>query len=242
MLEIEGLWVRYGQIAALQGVSLHVEQGETVSVIGPNGAGKSTLLLTLAGVLRPASGRVLFRGREIVGRSPENLVRDGISLVPEGRRIFTRLTVAENLKLGATSHRQNVKLGLRMNRVFDLFPILAERIHQPAGQLSGGEQQMLAIARALIATPSLLLLDEPSLGLAPAVVDAVFATLERLRREEKVTILLVEQNMARAVELADRTYILRNGRVELSGNRNDLLRTEADLERAYFGIGKTEAS
>ena len=238
MLAIDTLWVRYGRVAALQGISLHVEQGEVVSIIGPNGAGKSTLLLTIAGVLPAAMGSVTFEGKRVAGRSPEDLVRSGISLVPEGRHIFGRLTVAENLRLGATARPRSAGAHSARDVVLDLFPILGERLHQLAGQLSGGEQQMLAIARALVASPRLLLLDEPSLGLAPAVVDSVFGTLRRLRDEHHVTILLVEQNMVRAIALANRTYLLRSGRIEVSGTREELTRTQADLEQAYFGIPK----
>jgi branched-chain amino acid transport system ATP-binding protein len=211
-----------------------------VSVIGPNGAGKSTLLLTLASVLKPSGGSASFEGRDISKSSPEALVRLGMSLVPEGRHIFARLTVGENLRIGSTSRGRDPGIRRSMERVLELFPVLGDRLSQSAGQLSGGEQQMLAIARALLARPRLLMLDEPSLGLAPAVVDSVLATLEALRTEDGVTILLVEQNMARAIHLADRTYVLRSGVIEHSGVRDALMSSEAQLERAYFGFSRVD--
>lgn len=240
MLAVEALEVRYGRIPALLGISVSVAEGEIVSVIGPNGAGKSTLLLTLASVLKPSGGSAHFEGRDIAKSTPEELVRLGVSLVPEGRHIFTGLTVGENLRIGTTSRRRDSGIRQSMDRVLEMFPVLGDRLSQSAGQLSGGEQQMLAIARALLARPRLLMLDEPSLGLAPAIVDSVLATLAQLRKEDGVTILLVEQNMARAIELADRTYVLRSGAIEHSGPRDELLLSETQLERAYFGFSRTE--
>jgi branched-chain amino acid transport system ATP-binding protein len=214
LLKVEGLNVRYGPIAALRNVSLQVNRGELVSVIGANGAGKTTLLVAIAGGIQPAAGSILFDGRPITGLRPEAVVRLGISLVPEGRRIFASLTVEENLRLAQISTRR-AEVGAYGNTdaVFELFPILKEYLHKPSGQLSGGEQQQLAIARALLTNPLLLLIDEPSLGLAPFLVDRVFDVLSELRRQG-VTILLIEQNAVRAMGIADRLYVLRTGVIE----------------------------
>ncbi len=232
MLTIENLHVHYGRLTAVKGISLHVESGEIVALIGPNGAGKSTTLAAIMGLVRPAAGRITFEENSLVGQAPENVARRGISLVPEGRRIFATLTVEENLRLGATVGR-----GRNFNDdsrdVFDRFPVLKQYYDTPAGRLSGGEQQQLALARALLSRPKLLLLDEPSLGLAPLLVDLVFDSLERLRADG-VTMLLVEQNAARAVEFADRTYVMVTGKINLEGERDALL-AEADFEAAYLG-------
>lgn len=221
MLRVDGLKVHYGRIAALHGIHLEVGQGEIVSVVGPNGAGKSSLLNTISGAVRPSAGAVVFKHEQVTGLSPEAIVRKGISLVPEGRRIFTKLTVAENLQLGYSIRRRGPELEADLTTAFELFPILRTYQGKPAGMLSGGEQQMLAIARALLARPGLLMLDEPSLGLAPILIDAVFDTLLGLRAMG-VTILLVEQNVKRAIELADRTYVLRTGSIAMSGTRAEM--------------------
>jgi branched-chain amino acid transport system ATP-binding protein len=235
MLRVEDLHVRYGRIAAVRGISLHVEEGEIVSMVGPNGAGKSTTLATICGVISPAKGTIRLDGRSLVGEAPERIVRRGVSLVPEGRRILGTLTVEENLLLGATIRRRTDRAGVRRDlaETLERFPILAAYLHSPAGRLSGGEQQQLAIARALLSRPRVLLLDEPSLGLAPLLVDLVFEALGRLR-DEGVTMLLIEQNAMRAVELADRSYVLRTGTIELEGTRDELLE-HADFETAYLG-------
>lgn len=235
MLSVRDLKVNYGSIAALRGVSLTVGTGELVGVIGPNGAGKSTLLKAIAGAVGVAAGSIEFDGQSIRGRSPESLVRLGISLVPEGRHIFTRLTVAENLRIGAVTRRDKEASAADLESVLGLFPILKEYYRTHAGKLSGGEQQMLAIGRALLADPRLLMLDEPSLGLAPIVVDRVFETLGILR-ERGVTILLVEQNAARTIEVSDRVYILKTGWVEFSGTARDV-GDDQFYTRALFGSG-----
>lgn len=214
MLTVEDLHVRYGSIAALRGISLEVNRGELVSVIGANGAGKTTLLTTIAGGIQPASGNIYFESQSIRKLSPETIVKRGISLVPEGRRIFTSLTVEENLRLAQLGAPKGAS-GAYAERdaIFRLFPILKQYLRKPSGQLSGGEQQQLAIARALLTCPRLLLVDEPSLGLAPQLVDRVFETLSTLR-EHGVTILLIEQNAVRAMHIADRLYVLRTGAIE----------------------------
>ena len=237
MLELSDVHVRYGAIRALQGVSLLVNQGELVALIGSNGAGKSTTLRTISGLLRPSHGRITFEGRDITTASSERIVALGISQCPEGRRIFGRLTVAENLRLGAVSRRRSeadaVAEDLAM--VFSLFPLLRERLAQAGGTLSGGEQQMLAIGRALMSRPRLLLLDEPSLGLAPLMVERIFETIAELKRQGR-TILLVEQNVHHALEVADRAYVLETGRVTLDGPA-DVLRTDRKVEQSYLGVG-----
>jgi branched-chain amino acid transport system ATP-binding protein len=234
MLDIEGLSVNYGAVRALRGISLHVSEGEIVAVIGPTGAGKSTLLWTIAGVVPPSGGAVRFLGKDLRGRAPEATAREGIALVPEGRHIFRTLTVRENLLMGVGVRRlRGATRDDGFDEVFERFPVLERRMSSPAGQLSGGEAQQLAIARALLMRPRLLLLDEPSFGLAPLIVGDVFATLDRLRSEGS-TILLIEQNAAQAVQLADRTYVLRTGEIERTGVRDELLK-ETDFVSAYFG-------
>jgi len=233
MLSVGNLHVSYGSIVALRGVSLQVGEGEIVAVIGPNGAGKSTLLLTIAGIVRAKQGSIEFAGGSVTGAAPERLVSSGLSLVPEGRHIFGSLTVAENIALGATTRSDRAAIAADTERVLDLFPVLRERLRQRAGKLSGGEQQMLAIARALLAKPRLLLLDEPSLGLAPLVVKQVYDSIEELRRNG-VTILIVEQSVGRALKVADRTYVLNSGAVTISGRSAELQGTAA-FDTAYFG-------
>lgn len=233
MLRVEGLTAHYGRIAALHGISLEVSEGETVALVGPNGAGKSTTLATITGTLRPSGGSITFERESLVGLAPERIVARGIALVPEGREIFATLTVAENLQLGATPRSDRNGVEADLERILGLFPVLRTSYRRSAASLSGGEQQQLAIARALLSAPRLLLLDEPSLGLAPLMLDLVFDTLAELR-ESGVTILLVEQNAARALELADRSYVLRTGTIVSSGSREQLSSTE-DVAAAYLG-------
>ena len=233
MLRISDLQVSYGNIAALRGVSLDVGEGEIVAVIGPNGAGKSTLLLTIAGVVRARAGRIMLGGMDAGQMQPEALVATGLSLVPEGRHIFGSLTVSENLILGATVRRDRAAISSDVDNVLAMFPVLKDRFRQRASKLSGGEQQMLAIGRAMLARPRLLLLDEPSLGLAPLVVNQVYEAVARLRHSG-VTVLLVEQNASRAMTAADRTYVLSSGAIVMSGKSTDLAGTVA-FEAAYFG-------
>jgi branched-chain amino acid transport system ATP-binding protein len=232
MLRIDDLTVRYGSVTALHGISLTVEEGEVVALVGPNGAGKSTTLNAIMGVVRPAAGDIAFEGESVVGQVPETLVRSGLAMVPEGRRIFGSLTVAENLQLGATVRSDPAEVEADLKQVFELFPVLERYNDQQADRLSGGEQQQLAIARALLSKPRLLLLDEPSLGLAPLMIDLVFDVMERLKAEGR-TILLVEQAASRAVDFADRSYVLRTGRIALSGTRDELA-DRADLAEAYL--------
>jgi branched-chain amino acid transport system ATP-binding protein len=233
MLEITNLTVHYGSVAAVQGISLTVSEGEIVALIGPNGAGKTTTLSTIMGILIPTAGDIRFDGTSLIGAPPERIIRRRLTLVPEGRRIFATLSVAENLQLGATVRADRDGVAADLERVLQLFPILRKYYAASAARLSGGEQQQLAIARALLSGPRLLLLDEPSLGLAPQVIDLVFEILDELR-QEGTTILLVEQNAERAVELADRTYVMRTGTIAFSGQRDELLRT-ADFAAAYLG-------
>ena len=223
----------YGPIRAVRDVSLEVAPGEVVALIGANGAGKTTTLRTIAGLLRPAGGSIRFAGAAVAGVRPHRLVRQGLVLVPEGRGILTRLTVLDNLLLGATARRDRSEVAADLERAYARFPRLAERRAQSAGTLSGGEQQMLAIARALMARPRLLMLDEPSLGLAPLVVREIFAAIRDLKASG-VTILLVEQNARAALEIAERAYVLETGRVALSGPAAELLTSEQVI-RAYLG-------
>jgi branched-chain amino acid transport system ATP-binding protein len=234
MLDIEDLTVRYGSVTAVRGVSLTVEAGEVVGVIGPNGAGKSSTLRAICGVAPVRGGTITVGGTSIVGRSPERIVESGVALVPEGRRIFADLTVRENLLLAESSARARARRGTSDLDPLDLFPILRTYRNKPAGLMSGGEQQQLAIARALMCHPDLILLDEPSFGLAPKVVDAVFEVLSRLR-DEGLTILVVEQMVGRVLELASRSYVMANGRVVAAGTREELL-AMPDFERTYLGM------
>jgi branched-chain amino acid transport system ATP-binding protein len=234
MLKVDELHISYGSIAAVRGVSLEVAEGEAIGIIGPNGAGKSSTLKAIVGLLRPKAGTIDFEGTTLLGASPDAIVRRGVALVPEGRQIFGTLTVAENLRLGKAARSNGTDLEADLNRVLELFPVLRQYYRSSAGKLSGGEQQQLAIARALILNPRLLLLDEPSLGLAPRVVELVFEVLERLRTQG-TTILLVEQIAARTIAFADRTYILRTGRIMLSGTREELKQRD-DLADLYMGV------
>lgn len=234
MLELKNIHARYGAITALRGISISVSQGELVALLGVNGAGKSTTLASIAGVLRPWQGDILFEGSSILGRSPEQIARLGISLVPEGRDIFPSLTVEENLRLGAFTRSEKTEYNRNLGEVFELFPVLKERLKQPGGTLSGGEQQQLAIARALMSGPRLLMLDEPSLGLSPALVDHIFELIARLH-QRGVTILLVEQNVNRTLEIVDRAYLMNTGLIENQGTSQQL-RAHADIEDMYMGV------
>jgi len=236
LLTVDDLYVNYGSIAALRGVTLRVDRGEVVAVVGPNGAGKSTLLGAVAGLVRPRRGEIHFGGKPLAGLSIEDILRVGIALVPEGRHIFATMTVAENLQLGATIRSDRPAIAQDIEALTGRFPILRARWRQPAGRLSGGEQQQLAIARAMLCRPTLLMLDEPSLGLAPALIDQVYLILRELHAQG-TAILLVEQNAARALDFADRTYILSAGALGLSGTRRELL-DHPDFEAAYFGVGE----
>jgi branched-chain amino acid transport system ATP-binding protein len=234
VLAVDELEVSYGRIAALRRVTLHVDEGETVGLIGPNGAGKTTLLSAVMGLVRPAGGSIRVLGESISGQRPEAIARRGLALVREGRHIFGTLSVEENLLVGAAVRGRRAAQG-DIEELLERFPILGQARSQPAGRLSGGEQQQLAIARALVSRPRLMLLDEPSLGLAPKLVDVVFDILEELKTSG-VTILLVEQNARRTVEFADRTYVLSTGTIELERTRADLAADGAqDVEALYLG-------
>jgi branched-chain amino acid transport system ATP-binding protein len=233
MLEVRDLSVHYGKIAALREISLHVDAKEIVSVVGPNGAGKSTLLRTIAGLGTPSAGQITFEGQPLAGSRPEEIVRRGIALVPEGRRVLTTLTVEENLRIGASNRKNRAEASADIEAAIERFPILGTYRSTPAGRLSGGEQQQLVIARALMSRPKLLLLDEPSLGLAPLIVARVFEILQAIS-DDGVTIVLVEQQAARAMRFADRTYVLAAGEVRVKGVQRDILKM-VDVETAYFG-------
>ena len=232
MLRVENLEVHYGRVAGIRAVSLEIAKGEIVGLLGPNGSGKSTTLGAIAGMLKATSGRVSFEGKDLLRVAPENVVREGVALVPENRRIFGHLTVQENLRLGATIRTDANAVEQDIQRIFGHFPVLKRLYKSPAGGLSGGEQQQLAIGRALLSSPKLLLLDEPSLGLAPLLVKRVFEVIAELRNEG-VTILLAEQYVARTLELADRVYCLSRGQVVLEGKSADL-RGSKDFETKYL--------
>jgi branched-chain amino acid transport system ATP-binding protein len=233
LLQIENLHVSYGGSNAVKGINFEVGDGELVALIGANGAGKSTTLKAICGLLHPAAGRVLYQGADITGFPSHKLVRRGLALVPEGRGIFSRLTVAENLAMGAYARDDKAQIRADMERVYDLFRRLFERREQKAGTLSGGEQQMLAIGRALMSRPKLLLLDEPSMGLAPMMVERIFEVVRRIAAEG-VTLLLVEQNAKLALEASDRGYVLDGGKITLSDLASDLL-TDPQVRQAYLG-------
>ncbi len=232
-LETRGLEVSYGGIRAVKGIDLTVKQGELVCLIGANGAGKTTTLKSLCGMLAPSHGEILFEGESITGRPSYELVRRGISLVPEGRGIFGRLTVEENLQIGAYARRDHAVIRADRDRLYDLFPRLAERRAQPAGTLSGGEQQMLAIGRALMSRPRLLLLDEPSMGLAPMLVQKIFEIIRRIA-QEGVTLLLVEQNARLALEASHRGYVMESGSIVLADSAQALLK-DTKVQESYLG-------
>ncbi len=233
MLAIEDIHVYYGNIAAVKGLSLKVDNGEIVTLLGSNGAGKSTTLRTISGLLRPRKGHVVFENQRLDGVAAHDVVARGIAQSPEGRRIFPRMTVSENLDLGAFLRRDRTEIAADKESVLELFPRLRERITQKAGTLSGGEQQMLAVARALMARPKLLLLDEPSMGLAPVLVDLIFDTIARIR-EQGTTVLLVEQNALAALRVADRAYVLESGTLKLAGPATELAK-DPEIVKAYLG-------
>jgi len=236
MLKISNVETFYGKIQALRGVDLDVNDGEIVSLIGSNGAGKSTLLMTISGVNKAKRGNIVFNGENIENKDPHKIVDMGICQVPEGRRIFSRLTVEENLRLGAHANEKGKHFEYDIKEVYDLFPVLSDRKTQRGGTLSGGEQQMLAIGRALMSKPKVLLLDEPSLGIAPKLVNQIFVSIKNINKEKNVTIFLVEQNAKKALELADRAYVLVNGKVTIKGPGQELLKNK-DIQAAYLEGG-----
>jgi branched-chain amino acid transport system ATP-binding protein len=233
MLQIDGIHVHYGRIAAVRGVSFAVNEGEIVSLVGPNGAGKSTTMMTIAGALTPSGGAIMLDDISLVGKSPETIARLGVSFVPEGRHVFSQLTVDENIRIGSDMRRDRQNIAADFERVMSYFPFLRGRLATPGGKLSGGEQQQLVIARALMTRPRIMLIDEPSLGLAPTLVDRVYDILRALRKEGN-TLVVVEQSTHRALENADRIYVMRSGQIVLHGFSKDL--TDKELERAYFGF------
>jgi branched-chain amino acid transport system ATP-binding protein len=235
LLTLTDVWVHYGRVAAVQGLTLRVDEGELVGLVGNNGAGKTTTLSTITGIRRATSGTIEFDGKPIGGRAPDEVLRRGIALVPENRRIFGRLTVSENLQIGTSARKDRAEARKDIERMLERFPVLGRYAQTAGSNLSGGEQQQLAIARALLARPKLLLLDEPTLGLAPLIVDQVFELLAEINREG-TTILLVEQNAVRTVDVADRVYIMRTGgRIEFEGTAEQLAE-RGGLETAYMGL------
>ncbi len=233
MLSVKNLECRYGKVAAVRGLSLEVRKGELVSLIGANGAGKTTTLKAISGVLAPAGGRVEFEGEDITGASARRVLQLGIAHCPEGRRVFPHMSVRENLEMGCYLRNDKAGIEADMNRLFERFPILAERREQAAGTLSGGEQQMLAISRALMSRPKLVMFDEPSLGLAPNIVEKTFDIIQQIR-SEGVTVVMVEQNALAALELSDRAYVMEQGSVTLSGSGQQLL-GDPHVQKAYLG-------
>ena len=236
MLKISNVETFYGKIQALRGVDININKGEIVSLIGSNGAGKSTLLMTISGINKAKKGEIVFEGKNIEKYEPHDIVDLGIAQAPEGRRIFSRLTVEENLKLGAHANKKGKFFDIDVKEIYDLFPVLSDRKSQRGGTLSGGEQQMLAIGRALMNRPKMLLLDEPSLGIAPKLVNQIFLAIKNINKEKKVTIFLVEQNAKKALELADRAYVLVNGKVTIQGSGQELLKNQ-DIQAAYLEGG-----
>lgn len=234
LLELDNLHTYYGHIHALKGISLKVEEGEVVTLIGANGAGKSTTLRTISGLIHARTGKVLFQGKDISHMAPHEIVAIGVGHVPEGRGIFPRLTVRENLEMGAFVINDNAEVARRMERVFTLFPRLKERISQKGGTLSGGEQQMLATGRGLMLKPQILLMDEPSMGLAPLLVEVIFDVIQELNQKEGTTILLVEQNASMALKYAARAYVLETGKIVLSGPAAEIAQNP-EVRKAYLG-------
>ena len=237
LLSVQDITVRYGRLTALRGASLALDEGEILFVTGPNGAGKSTLLKAIAGVVKPVGGTIAFKGNPIAGRAPEDIARLGFSMVPEGREVFGSLTIEENLRLGAGMRADRDQAARDLELVYSIFPILQSRRHQHAGALSGGQQQMLVIGRALMAGPKLIAIDEPSLGLAPKVIDDVYATLVKLRDTIGLTLLIVEQSATRAKLTGGRMILMRSGEVALEGDARELASSDA-LKQAYFGYGE----
>ncbi len=235
MLKLENIQAGYGNIIAIKDVSLEINEGEIITLIGANGAGKSTTLMTISGVVKARAGKIFFKNESIEKKSSDNIVKLGICQVPEGRHIFPQLTVQENLDMGAFLRKDKAEITKDLEYVFDLFPILAERKTQDGGTLSGGEQQMLAMSRALMARPQLLLLDEPSMGLAPLVIKRIFEIIKQINKENNTTIFLVEQNANQALHIADRGYVIENGEITLAGPAKDLLEN-SDIQKAYLGI------
>lgn len=235
MLTLNRVQTFYGKIQALKDVSIDVQEGEIITLIGANGAGKSTTLMTISGIVPSHQGDILFNGKPITNLEPNEIVRLGISQVPEGRRIFPHLSVLENLDMGAFLRTDSAQIKQDMEYIFELFPILAERRHQAGGTLSGGEQQMLAISRSLMAKPTLLLMDEPSLGLAPLVIKQIFDIIKKINKENNTTIFLVEQNANLALALADRGYVMENGRITMADSAKNLMANE-EVKKAYLGM------
>ncbi len=236
LLAVDNITVRYGRLTALRGITLKVAEGEILFVTGPNGAGKSTLLNTIAGVVPPVSGSIMMDGTEIAEAPPEQIARRGFSLVPEGRNVFGALSIEENLKVGAGMRTDRHKVAGDLEAVYHEFPMLAERRHTAAGMLSGGQQQMLVIGRALMTSPRLMAIDEPSLGLAPKIIDQVYEILARLRAQRKLTLLIVEQSSTRALMTGGRMVLMRGGSIVLEGEAIDMVKDER-LKQAYFGFG-----
>jgi branched-chain amino acid transport system ATP-binding protein len=236
LLAVDNITVRYGRLTALRGISLRIAEGEILFVTGPNGAGKSTLLNAIAGVVPPISGSITMDGAEVTGAPPEQTARRGFSLVPEGRNVFGALSIEENLKVGAGMRTDRQKVADDLESVYHEFPMLAERRHAAAGMLSGGQQQMLVIGRALMTSPRLMAIDEPSLGLAPKIIDQVYEILVRLRAQRKLTLLIVEQSSTRATMTGGRMILMRGGRIVLEGEAGDMVKDER-LKQAYFGFG-----
>lgn len=235
MLKVKNIKTYYGNIQAIKGISLEISAGEIITLIGANGAGKTTTLMSISGIVPPKAGEIIFMGEPLQDLTPNQIVAQGISQVPEGRRIFPFLTVAENLDMGAFLRNDSSEVQKDLEYVYELFPILADRRHQTGGTLSGGEQQMLAVGRALMARPRLLLLDEPSLGLAPLIVKQIFEIIRKINNENNTTIFLVEQNANLALQVAHRGYVMENGRIILSDNSQNLLANE-DVKKAYLGM------
>lgn len=236
MLKIENLSVKYGGITALQGINLEVKEGQIVTLIGANGAGKSTTLRAIMGLVKPSTGRVLHNGKDLSGTKTENMVTNGVTLVPEGRRVFSNLTVLENIKIGAFTRNDTAEIEKDIEWVYSLFPRLKERSWQLAGTLSGGEQQMLAVGRALMSRPKLLMMDEPSLGLAPLIIKDIFNIIKQIHKTG-VTILLIEQNANAALHVADKAYVMETGRIIMQGTGKELLSND-DIKHAYLGSKK----
>lgn len=234
MLNVDNIHTYYGNIHALNGISLKIEKGEIVTLIGGNGAGKTTTLRTISGLLKPREGQITLDGEDLIHYKPHEVVYKGVSMVPEGRGVFSRMSVTENLEMGAFSRKDKQEVTRNLDRVFNLFPRLKERRHQLAGTLSGGEQQMLATGRALMASPRLLLMDEPSMGLAPVLVELIFDTIVEINKEG-VTILLVEQNALMALSIAHRGYVLQTGEIVL-GDKAEKLKNDPEVQKAYLGI------